>query len=258
MHSCIYEGQVRHSRYAPKPHRFRYRLFLMYLDLAELDTLFEDRWFWSGRRRALARFRREDHLGDPSVSLDHAVRDYVENETDSRPVGPIRLLTHLSYFGYCFNPVSFYYCFDENGTRVDTIVAEVNNTPWGERDIYVLPRADNVGKGAIQRFKPRKKMHVSPFMPMDIDYDWCFSSPLERLTVYMANYRDGERIFDASIAMSRTEITGRSLARVLLSFPLMTAKVVAAIYFEAFRLWLKKTPFHSHPGSRDNIVVSQQ
>jgi len=258
MQSCIYEGQVRHSRYAPKKHRFRYRLFLMYLDLAELDSLFDKRWFWSSRRRALARFRREDHLGDPSLPLDEAVRRYVEKETDVRPEGPIRLLTNMSYYGFCFNPVSFYYCFDASGSAVETIVAEVSNTPWGERELYVLPRSENVGKGAIQRFKPRKKFHVSPFMPMDIDYDWCFSSPVERLTVYMANYREGERIFDASIAMTRTEITSGSLARVLVTFPLMTAKVVAAIYFEALRLWLKKTPFHPHPQRRDNIVVSQQ
>ena len=255
MHSCIYEGQVKHSRRQPVDHRFRYRLFFLYLDLAELDEVFRGRWLWSTRRPALARFRRGDHLGDPAVDLDTAVRDKVENETGERPAGPIRLLTHLSYFGYCFNPVSFYYCFDADGEDVETIVAEVNNTPWGEQDIYVLPRSMNIGSGAVQRFRPAKKMHVSPFIPMDVDYDWCFSDPLQRLTVYMANTRDGTKIFDASIALQKTEISGPALARVLVSFPFMTMKVVMAIYWEALKLWLKKVPFYPHPDKSKNTVV---
>ena len=123
MNSAIFEGQVRHRRTQPTGHEFVYRLFMMYLDLSELDTVFKNRWFWSARRSALARFRRENHLGDKSVSLDKAVRDLVETETGSRPRGPVRLLTNLSYFGYCFNPVSFYYCFDADDQQVQTIVA---------------------------------------------------------------------------------------------------------------------------------------
>ena len=96
----------------PTGHEFVYRLFMMYLDLDELDSVFRHRWFWSVKRPALARFRRENHLGDATVPLDTAVRDLVLAETGSRPQGPVRLLTNLSYFGYCFNPVSFYYCFD--------------------------------------------------------------------------------------------------------------------------------------------------
>ena len=258
MQSCIYEGQVKHTRTSPALHRFRYRLFLMYLDLGELDTLFERRWFWSIRRPALARFRRSDHIGPREVPLDTAVRDLVERETGARPAGPIRLLTHLSYFGLCFNPVSFYYCYKEDGATIETIVAEVNNTPWGERDTYVLPAAMNLSKGNSYRFRPRKKMHVSPFMDMHNQYDWCFTEPRERLTVFMANSRDGERFFDASMALRRTEIRGSSLARVLLVFPLMTAKVVAAIYFEAFRLWLKRVPFYGHPGKKQKIAVESK
>ena len=255
MQSCIYEGQVRHTRVKPVLHRFSYRMFMMYLDLDELPALFRGRWFWSTSRPALARFRRKDHVGSEDTSLQDAVLDLVEAETGQRPEGPVRLLTNLSYFGYCFNPVSFYYCFEADGETLNTIVAEVNNTPWGERDTYVLPESQNVGKGNVRRYQPVKKMHVSPFMPMEIDYDWCFTDPQQRLSVYMANLQDGKRFFDASIRMSRKEISGWSLAGVLVRFPLMTAKVVGAIYWQALRLWLKRCPFYKHPGKRQKIAV---
>ncbi len=256
MDSCIYEGQVRHSRQSPVLHKFKYRVFMVYLDLDELDQVFAGRWFWSARRAAIARFRRSDHLGPPDQALKESVADLVELETGERPDGPIRLLTNLSYFGYCFNPVSFFYCYDASGRNVHTIVAEVNNTPWGERDTYVLSDSENVGKGRVRRFRPEKKMHVSPFMPMDLSYDWCFGRPGDHLSVYMANLRKGEKFFNASIRLRRSEITGRTLARVLLVFPFMTAKVIGAIYWQAFKLWLKRCPYYPHPEKRQKIAVT--
>jgi DUF1365 family protein len=258
VESCIYEGRVKHSRTEPVLHRFGYRMFMMYLDLDELPELFRKRWFWSVSRPALARFRRTDHLGPAEQPLSDSIRDLVEKESGSRPLGPIRLLTNLSYFGYCFNPVSFYYCFDEDGETLETIVAEVNNTPWGERDTYVLHESMDVGRRGIKRFKPRKKMHVSPFMPMEVEYDWCFTDPVERVTVYMANSRDGRRVFDASINLKRTEISGAALASVLARFPLMTVKVVAAIYWQALRLWIKRCPVYAHPEKRQKIAAEAQ
>lgn len=250
MHSAIFEGQVRHRRLTPRPHRFRYRMFMLYLDLSELERVFRGRWLWSTRRRALARFRRDDHLGDPDVPLDTAVRRLVEEETGHRPRGPIRLLTNLSYFGYCFNPVSFYYCFDARDQFVETIVAEVNNTPWGERTCYVLDQGGSPRTG--HRHRPQKRMHVSPFMPMDVAYDWRFNQPGERLAVHMENARDGQKCFDATLRLERTEITGSALARVLIQYPLMTLKVIVAIHWEALRLWLKKTPVYDHPAKTDS------
>lgn len=256
MDSCIYEGQVRHSRRTPVLHRFKYRVFMMFLDLDELDEVFAGRWFWSTRRAAIARFRRGDHLGPETQPLRESIADLVEAESGERPDGPIRLLTNLSYYGYCFNPVSFYYCYDQSGENVETIVAEVNNTPWGERDTYVLPDAENVGKGRVRRFRPEKKMHVSPFMPMELSYDWCFGRPGDRLSVYMANLEGGKKFFDASINLQRSEIAGRSLARVLLVFPFMTAKVIGAIYWQALKLWLKRCPYYPHPDKRQKIAVT--
>ena len=255
MKSCIYEGLVRHGRRQPVEHAFRYRVFMMYLDLDELPTVFRGRWFWSTSRPALARFRREDHLGNSQESLKSTVLDLVELETGRRPAGPVRLLTNLSYFGYCFNPVSFYYCFDADGETIDTIVAEVNNTPWGERDTYVLPARSSVGEGDILRFQPEKKMHVSPFMPMRMDYDWSFIGPADRLSVFMANEKEGQRVFSASISLQRQEIGAASLARVLASYPFMTLKVVGAIYWQALRLWLKRCPFYPHPAKSKSMVT---
>jgi len=252
MDSCIYEGQVSHRRSRPVDHAFRYRLFMMYLDLDELPALFGGRWFWSASRPAPARFRRADHVGDPKVPLDEIVRELVRHETGRRPEGPIRLLTNLSYYGYCFNPVSFYYCFDSTGTTVDTIVAEVSNTPWGETDTYVLPCKTG---NRSWRFRPAKKMHVSPFMPMEVEYDWVLSAPGERLAVHMANARDGEKVFDASLSLERKPITAGSLASVLLRYPFMTGKIIAAIYWQAFKLWLRKCPVYDHPGKRREVTV---
>ena len=177
MHSAIFQGHVRHRRWSPVEHGFEYRMFMMYLDLQELPEVFSGSWLFSTARRAVARFCREDHLGDAGIPLDQAVRDLVETHCGRRPDGPIRLLTHLRYFGYIFNPVSFYYCFSADDRRLETIVAEVNNTPWRERHLYVLTADQDVGRGRVKRYRPVKEMHVSPFMPMDVSYDWRFTPP---------------------------------------------------------------------------------
>jgi DUF1365 family protein len=255
MESCIYEGQVKHTRVTPAKHQFSYRLFLMYLDLAELDTLFRKRWFWSTSRPALARFRRSDHLGPEDQPLDEAVRDLVQRETGDRPGGPIRLLTNLSYFGYCFNPVSFYYCFSIEGEKVEYIVAEVNNTPWGERDTYVMKCGTPSVADSSWRFRPAKKMHVSPFMPMEVEYDWVLSAPEDQLSVFMANSQDGTRMFTAAMKLNRRPIYGRSLASVLIRFPLQTFKIILAIYWEALRLWIKRCPVHAHPQKEKEMIA---
>jgi DUF1365 family protein len=218
---------------------------MMYLDLAELPTVFERTPGWSAKRRALAWFKRSDYLGPPATPLDQAVRDLVEERTQVRPSGPIRLLTHLRYFGYCMNPVSLYYCFDESGEHLSFIVAEITNTPWKERHQYVL--AVDLKDGRLKQFGFAKDFHVSPFLPMDMQYRWCFSEPRARLFVNMQNFKDGEQIFDATLALRQEPISRWALIRALAAFPLMTTKVIATIHWQALKLWLKRTPFYNHP-----------
>ena len=248
MKSALYCGWLSHRRHQPRPHAFRYGLFMAWLDLAELDEVFRGRWLWSTRRAALVRFERSDHLGDPALPLDESVRRLVAERTGTRPAGAIRLLTHLRWFGYLFNPVSFYYCYDAQDRAVQAVVAEVNNTPWGERHCYVLqPAAD--GGGWLQA-RSAKAMHVSPFHPMQLDYVWRFGVPGDDLAIAMALLpQDGGRlpVFHAHLALQRVPIRAASLAWTLLRFPFMTAQVIAGIHWQALRLWLKRVPVHDHP-----------
>lgn len=249
--SAIYAGTIRHRRFRPVSNTFQYRLFMMYLDISELPALFAPYRFWSLERPNIASFRRKDYLGDASVPLDSAVRRLVQQRTGQWPAGPIRMLSHLRYFGYCFNPVSFYFCFDENDTSVKTIVAEINNTPWMERHQYVLDEVLNTHpSGKWRRYRFNKQFHVSPFMDMQVDYDWRFRLPGDVIRVHMINYEGGRRLFDATLSLSRKEINGRNLSRMLINYPFMTAKVTARIYWQALRLRLKGAPFYPHPAVR--------
>jgi hypothetical protein len=247
MQSCLYVGRLRHRRLAPKPHAFSYNLFMVYLDLSELESVFRGHWLWSVGRRNLAWFNRADYLGDPALPLDEAVRHLVEQRTGQRPSGPIRMLTHLRSFGYCFNPVTFYYCFGRAGQAVETIVAEITNTPWNERYSYVLGRDRDQGVAPVHRYCFAKDFHVSPFFPMDMEYDWRFCEPGSRLSVHMKLAQNGHKAFDATLNLTRWEITSYSLAIALIRFPCITLKVIAAIYWQAAMLKLKRIPFFDHP-----------
>lgn len=245
--SAVYEGTVRHRRRAPHAHAFTYRVAQLLLDLDEVERMFDDRWLWSSRGRNVAEFRRSDYLGPVELPLADAVRERVRQHTGVQPTGPVRLLTHLRYFGYVFNPVSFYYCYAPDGRTLETVVAEITNTPWSERHAYVLPVDAASRRGRALEWAFPKRFHVSPFMPMDRDYRWRFTAPGDDLHVHMDVLRDGEPEFDATLALERRALTGASLARVLWRYPAMTARVMTAIHWQALKLWLKRNPVHDHP-----------
>jgi DUF1365 family protein len=250
MESCIYEGSVMHKRSKPVEHKFAFSLYMLYLDLDELPHVFSGSWLWSTERTAFARFRRRDHLGDPKLPLVDCVRDWVEERIGRRPVGPIRLLTQLRCAGIAMNPVSFYYCFDAEGTRVDTVVAEVNNTPWGERHCYLVASDPDVKDESIRTRTP-KQFHVSPFMGMDLAYQWSIQKPGDRIGLRIANHEpDGTLIFEAALGMKRRELSASSRARMLVQYPFITLQLIVAIYWQAFRLYIAGVPIHPHPRNR--------
>jgi DUF1365 family protein len=234
--SAIYEGTIRHRRFAVRKHEFRYRIAMAYLDLDELPTLLGGRL--TRNRPGLVRFRRADYLGDPATPLHEAVRAVVHEHLGKRPQGPIRLLTHLRTFGHCFNPVSFYYCFAPDGEQLEAIVAEVTNTPWGERHAYVLKAGDPVPRGGFD-----KALHVSPFMPMEQRYTWRAPAPGETLSVQIESAQDRQKAFDATLGLKRRPLTRRSLAR----HPAATLRMLALIYGHAVALKLKGVPVQPHP-----------
>jgi DUF1365 family protein len=267
MESAIYEGWVRHRRFEPVEHSFRYRFFLAYLDLAELPEALDPYPLYSARRRAPARFRRADFLGDPTRPLDECVRDVVAASGAPRPAGPVRLLTGLRYLGHSFNPVSFYYCFDPTGRRVEDVVAEVENIPWGERHAYVLDRGAR--EGTVLADELEKKHHVSPLMGMDHTYTFRAGTPGERLQVHIESRpREAEgsagidaardpggsgargrrpKTFDATLSLHRRELSRPLMLGLLARYPAMSLQVVAKIYAQAARLKLKGARYHPHP-----------
>jgi uncharacterized protein len=248
MHSCIYEGQVRHRREQPLTHAFRYRMFAVYIDLAELGQLTGRAGIFSQRRWSYASFLRSDHLGDPNQSLDASVRELVEQKTGGfRPEGPIRLLTQLRYLGYYFSPLNLYYCFDGQGNRVEAIVAEVSNTPWREVHTYVLWEGNRTTSDGRLRFRHAKDFHVSPFMGMDSEYVWRLSPPGRFLFAGITTMRNQERFFDARMSLKRYPASRWQMRRMLMRFPWMTRMIIGQIYFEAWRLWRKKCPYYPHP-----------
>jgi hypothetical protein len=256
--SAVYEGTIRHRRFEPVEHEFSYRLFLMYLDLGELPGVLDPYPLWSARRTAPARFRRVDFMGDPARPLEECARDKVEAETGERPVGPVRLLAGLRYLGHSFNPVSFYYCFDSSGERVEAVVADVENIPWGESHPYVLARG--AGEGPVLSDELDKRLHVSPLMKMDQIYAFRATEPGERLAVHIESRPDanrGDKSFDATLSLRRRELSRPLLARMLARYPAMSLQVVAKIYAQSLRLRLKGAHYFPHPqGSKPKGFVS--
>ncbi|MEH6580769.1 MAG: DUF1365 domain-containing protein [Halioglobus sp.] len=247
MKSRLYEGILRHRRVSPRNHAFQYRVFMPYLCLDELPELFADKSFWSATGRALGEFRRSDFLGDPALPLSSEVRRRIHEETGEAHSGPIYLLANLRYFGHIINPIACYYCYSEDESRLEYIVAEVNNTPWDERHSYVLP-GPTTGKWLKTDFD--KAFHVSPFNPMSMCYHWRSNTPDRRLVLHMENSSEGEKVFDATLSLSAQPLTASNLNKYLFRYPLMTVKVVFAIYWQALRLYLKGVPIHTHPNNQ--------
>ncbi|QDV23245.1 DUF1365 domain-containing protein [Aureliella helgolandensis] len=258
MHSCIYEGTVSHRRHVPLNHQFQYRLYMVYLDLDEIPAMLGSRALLGNRATSVRSFLRGDHLFKPDIPLATEVRSLVLEQTGCETTGPIRLLTQLRNFGYYMSPLNLYYCFDAEANRVEAVVAEVNNTPWKERHCYVLWKGNQLQESHELTFSHPKDFHVSPFMDMEMQYRWRLSQPEATLQVRLANTRDSSVEFEADLALQRRSLDRQNLRRMSLRYPMMTAKICAAIYFQALKLWWKKCPSHTHPKKRSSSTQTTQ
>ena len=243
----LYWGTIFHRRHTPFTRFFKYPIFMAYIDITSLSTTMSPSLLWNINKPAIVSFRRSDYHGDPQVDLEDAVRLTLLEKTGRSFNGPIRLLTNLRYFGYCFNPVSFYYCFNENDDKVEAIMAEVTNTPLKERYAYVIEKQDQTNNKPRLVASPKKQLHVSPFWGMDHDYDWSFSQPESNLSVYMRNFKEDKMVFDVALNLKRKVFSNRSLLKAILRFPFITLMVVYRIHWQAFILYIKRAPFFTHP-----------
>jgi len=245
--SALYHGTVRHRRFGPVPHSFERPIVMAVLDLAEVEPLLDRLPLWSHRRWAPVQFRRRDYLDGSETPLAEALGELVEARLGRGLHGPVRMLTHLRTWGWLFNPVTVYWCFEADGVTPDLVVLEVTNTPWGERDWYLVPAAEADGRGAVFP----KTLHVSPFLGMDVDYRLSFTAPDaasgSSLDLRLELLREGRKVFDADLWLTRTELTtGQALAAVFRR-PFETVRVSLGIYRQAARLAAKGLAFVPHP-----------
>lgn len=241
---CVATGRVWHRRHAPKQHAFAYRIWMSLLDVDGIEAGFGRSRLWSVERPNLVTFRRRDYLGPHDIALGEAVRRRVGEQAGFRPRGRVRMLAHLRQWGQCFNPVSFYFCEGADGA-LQAVVAEVHNTPWNERHVYVLDARDQ--RGPEFGFEFDKAFHVSPFLPMEMRYAWRFRYAPDRIGVHMRLMHDGTEYFSSGMRLILKELTPRRMKLMPLKFPFMTLRVTTGIYYQALRLWLKRIPFFAHP-----------
>jgi len=240
VRSAVYEGELVHRRTDPS-HGFRWRIAMPLIDLTEIDDVVAQHPLWSRERANAVSFRRDDFLGERASDLDAAVRDMVERNAGIRPAGPVSMLAHVRTWGWLFNPITLYYCFDATGTRVEHAVADVTNTPWKDRHAYVL--------GTPGRHDVDKAMHVSPFFGMDQRYRITYDEPTEDLHVAISVHEADTAVFSAALRLRRHPISREALGRVLWRYPLLTMRVSAGIHTHALRLWSKGATVHRHPVS---------
>ena len=256
----LYKGTLRHRRFRPRKHEFAYPLFMAWLDIDRIPELMAQTPWTSYNRFNWASFEERDHFGDPRLPLRERVAQDARRHGVPLPDGPIFLLTHLRYLGYCFNPISFFFCYDQAG-HLDTVLAEVNSTFGESRNYWLWPQnrqppanvSDPKSAAPALRYRCPKALHVSPFMEMNLDYEFVLTKPGEKLVAHMNTQECGPALessrpfFDATLTLEREPWTARSLGRVLLRHPWMTAKVIGAIHWQALRLFLKRVPVYTHP-----------
>ena len=272
MNSCLYECRVMHARFAPKPHRFLYRIFLFAIDLDELDALHRRFALFSVNRPNLYSFRERDFLptGEPvhncraasptppmsvrgqrvvgsetppynGPSLKQRVTAYLATRGVDLTGGRVLLVTLPRVLGYLFNPVSFYFCYDHTGAPVAAL-AEVTNTFKEMKPYFLGPDAREVAGGAF-RVRMPKHFYVSPYTDVDVDFDFTLRPPGGNLSVQIDDYVGADRTLTSTLAGPRRELTGARLAWYAVKYPLITLRIIALIHWHALLLWFKRVPW---------------
>lgn len=250
MRSSIYRGSIYHKRFSHGEHTFRYQLDYAFIDLDEIDEVFGLSSLWSANKPNLVSFQRQDYLPGECENLRDEVIHRIKSLGGGVFSGKVFLLSTLRSLGYCMNPISLFYCYEEDeqgaeqGNKLRYVLAEVHNTPWDERHLYLL-------EGPDFKVPMAKTFHVSPFMPMDTTYHWQISDPDTNLSVAINVSRETQPLFTASIALTRHVLTKGNVTQMIGIQIRQAFRTITAIYIQAARLWLKKVPLYGHPNKKN-------
>ncbi|TPW33264.1 DUF1365 domain-containing protein [Martelella alba] len=255
-HSAIYRGEVVHIRHRPKAHRFRYRVFSLLVDLDELPELSNRLRLFSHNRFSLFSIHDRDHGKLDGSNLRHWAEAHLKRAGIDLGGGRIAMLCYPRILGHVFNPLTVFYCYGETGSLI-AILYEVCNT-FHERFTYVIPvtAGDETVRQSI-----RKQFYVSPFIPMDCDYHFGLTRPGAAIAVRINETDDEGPLLYAAFQGKRRNVTDRELLRAMLAYPLMSAKIVASIHFEALRLLTKGLGIFRHepaPAKVQHVIAGER
>lgn len=243
----LFEGWVSHQRSTPVEHNFRYKIFQVWIDVKKTSLLDDISRWWSSKGFNLVQFKRQNYLpGDQSLYQE--VCATLKQHTGNDFNGDAFLLASLSYWGYCFNPIVFIACYE--GGQLRYLITEVHNTPWNERFVYVhdtFATDSVVDKSGYHIADFDKAFHVSPFMPMDLQYQWKYQINESSFYISMRLLQKGDSIFNAILNLKGKPLSRAKANLIPFKFPFMCTKVVAAIYWQALILWVKRVPIFPHP-----------